>query len=248
MTGMWPPGVSDQHHGSHQQHMQQVGYNSSYPGAPLDIYSAGTGGSFEGWTVAQAAAAQQYGVNGGPLLGHQHMVQAHHMGGHMSHHMMGQMAAHNNSSANRNTMAMHSWGHQHMHMPMMTHPYGSGGSPPGGYMAQGSSGRGSWPLNQQQKAGGYGGSYSNGRQPGGRGGMQGGRGGRPRRHIVLNTNPGERWPSEHKPGVLGMWAHQALSADAGQLTDGKVQCYQAHGTQGSSNVSAECACLRAEWW
>jgi hypothetical protein len=195
MTGMRPPGVAEQHHGSHE-HMQQVGYNTAYPGGPLDIYSAGTGGSFEGWTVAQAAAvAHQYGVSGGPLLGHQHMVQAHHMGGHMSHHMMGQMGAHNNSNAN--TMLMHSWGHQHMPMPMMNHPYGSGGSPPGGYMAQGSSSRGSWPLNQQQKAGGYAGSYSNGsysnRQPGGRGGMQGGRGSRPRRHNMLNTNPGGQW-------------------------------------------------------
>lgn len=88
-------------------------------------------------------------------------------------------------------MMMHSWGHQHMHMPLMMHPHGSSsGSPPGGYMGGSSSGRGNWPLNN--KAGGYGGSYSNGRQGGGRGGAQGGRGGRARRHIVLNTNPGER--------------------------------------------------------
>lgn len=187
---MWPPGVTDQHHGSHQQQMQQMYPNSGgYPGAPLDVYAAGAA-SFDGWAVAaqQAAAAQQYGVSAGPLVGHQHMLPAHHMAGHVNHHMMG---GHSTSSVNRNNMMMHSWGHQHMHMPLMMHPHGSSsGSPPGGYMGGSSSGRGNWPLNN--KAGGYGGSYSNGRQGGGRGGAQGGRGGRARRHIVLNTNPGER--------------------------------------------------------
>jgi hypothetical protein len=114
----------------------------------------------------------------------------------MGHHMVGQMGGHmvhgsNNSSANRNSMAMHSWGPSHMHMPVMMHPQHSS-SPTGAYMGQhvsNNSARGSWQPNQ--KSGGYGGSYSNGRQQSrGRGGMQGGRGSRPRRHIVLNTNPG----------------------------------------------------------
>jgi hypothetical protein len=236
MTGIRPPGVPDQHYGSYQQHMQQVGYNPGYPGGPLDIYSASTAGNFEGWTVAQAAAAaHQYGVSGSPLLGHQHIVQAHHMGGHMSHHMMGQVGAHNNSNANRSTMVMHSWGHQHMYMPMISHPYGSSGSPPGGYMAQGgsSSSRGSWPLNQQHKAGGYGGSYSNGRQPGGRGGMQGGRGSRPRRHIVLNTNPGGQWPRV-SANLSAVCLVAVLSADTGWLTKYNGSCAVRHCIQSAA--------------
>lgn len=207
MTGMWPGGVSEQHHGSHQQHMQQVPYNSGgYPGGPLDIYGAAAGG-FDGWAVAQAAA-QQYGVGGAQMVGHQHgMLPAHHhMAGHMGPHMMSQMGGHMphaaaNSNANRQNMMMHSWAPQHMHMPLMMHgPHGSNSSPPAGYMPQGGSSgnRGNWqPGNQKPGYGG--GNFSNGRQPGGGGGgggrgpMQGGggRNGRPRRHIVLNTNPGE---------------------------------------------------------
>lgn len=204
MTGMWPTGVADhQHHGTQhqqqQQHMQQVAYNSSgYPvGGPLDVYGSAAAG-FDGWAVAQAqaqaAAAQQYGgVGGGPLAGHQHMLPGHHMmGQHMGH-------AANNNSGNRNGMMMHGgWSPQHMHMPVMMHPHGgNSGSPPGGYMQQGGGsgggrggGGGNWQLNQ--KAGGvYGGGYNNGRQQSGGRGPMGGRGGRPRRHLVLNTTPGE---------------------------------------------------------
>jgi hypothetical protein len=192
MTGMWPAGVAE-------QHQYQVGYNAGYPGAPLDTYGQSTAAGFDGWAVAQqqTATAQQYGVSAGPLVGHQHIVPpGHHMGAHMGHHMVGQMGGHmahgsSNSSANRNSMVMHSWAPSHMHMPLMMHPH-SGSSPTGGYMGQhfsSNSGRGSWQPNQ--KNGGYGGS--NGRQQSSsRGGMQGGRGGRPRRHIVLNTNPGTR--------------------------------------------------------
>jgi hypothetical protein len=116
----------------------------------------------------------------------------------MGHHMMG---GHSNSNAGRNYMMMHSWGQQHMHMPLMMHP-GANSSPPGGYMMQpggnSSNNRGSWQP-QNPKAGGYGGGIngygggSNGRYQGGsRGPMQGGRGNRGRRHAMLNTSPGKQ--------------------------------------------------------
>lgn len=116
----------------------------------------------------------------------------------MGHHMMG---GHSNSNAGRNNMMMHSWGQQHMHMPLMMHP-GANSSPPGGYMMQpgsnSSNNRGSWQP-QNPKAGAYGGGSngygggSNGRYQGGsRGPMQGGRGSRGRRHVMLNTFPGKQ--------------------------------------------------------
>jgi len=225
MTGMWPTGVSEQHHGSHQQHMQQVAYNSGYPVSSLDIYGSSAG--FDGWSVAQAAA-QQYGVGGGPVVGaHQHMLP--HMGGHMGPHMMTQMGGHmphtgSNSSTNRqNNMMMHSWAPQHMHMPLMMHPHGSNSSsPPGSYAPQGTTGSrgGNWPLNP--KAGGSGGGgFSNGRQPGGGRGMAGGRGHRQRKPMVLNTNPGKcrTWcgvvPAEQQLAMAVHLPHSSSYLDLG---------------------------------
>lgn len=105
---------------------------------------------------------------------------------------------------------MHSWGHQHMHMPLMMHPGGSN-SPPGGYMVQGgssSAARGGWQQPQNPKSGG---SHSNGRHPGGsRGPMQGGRGNRARRHIMLNTSPGKQ---RSQPG----WLTHTLPRSVGSL-------------------------------
>lgn len=258
MTGMWPNGMSVQHHGSHQQqHMQQVNYNSGYPGGPLDIYGAAAG-SFDGWALAQAAAAQQYGVSGGHLVGHQHMLPAHHMGGHMGGHQHAMMGgAHGSGSANRsNNMMMHSWGHQHMHMPLMMHLGGSS-SPPGGYMVQGSSSgqRGNWPHNQK------GGAYGGGRHQGGRGpGQQGGRGNRPRRHIVLNTNPGEQQrlsaggcgcrakPAGQRAQAYSGSPHTGTPAAAPIIRRCIGLCGGRHSRRHTSSVQASCEmlpCLRA---
>lgn len=192
MTRMWPGGVPDRHHGSHEQHIPQIAYHPGYAGVPVDVYGPQSDG-FDGWTVAQAAA-QQYGMPGAQRPPHQHMMAAHPMSRHhVSHHMVPQHMPHARSNSGSSLgMMVPPWQHQHLHMPPMMHGRAAG-SPPGGYMQpEGNNSRSKWPSNHKSAGYGGGGGGNHRQQSGGNRVPASGRGGRGRRQMALNSNIGEQ--------------------------------------------------------